>query len=147
MKKKLTRKGYTHVTKVGRYRVTDATAMMRHDAQGNAILSHDELVGYERRAARVVLQDVKSVDGVILKFARKALELRQVDLAVLLGYRPEQICRYETNAEPIPRAVQLAVAELLCIVEMHGHEILAYLQDADRDEPSQLEVQPLRKAL
>ena len=147
MNKRLTRKGYAHVTQVGGHRVVDGSAMVRQDAAGNVILSHEELAGYERRAARVALQELKSVDGKVLKFARKALELRQVDLAELLDYRAEQISRWENSIEGIPRAVQLAVAELLCIVEVQGIEVLRELQDTEREDPTDLEVQPLRKAL
>ena len=146
-KRALVRKGYTHVTWVGSHKVEDSTRMVLQDSDGNAELTYDELIGYERRAARLVLQDVKAVDGAVLKFARKALDLRQEDLAQVLDYNPSEISRFETDNRPIPRTVQFAVADLLCRVEMEGEVVLEALLDSERKDPLELEVRRLRKAV
>jgi DNA-binding transcriptional regulator YiaG len=141
------REVYKHVTHVGRYVVEDATGMVWQDKDGNVELTYAGLVGYEQRAARVVLQDAKSVDGAVLRFARKALGLRQKDLATLLGYTDTHLSRIESGEDPVPRAIQLAVAELLCRVEVEGEEVLAHLLDMEREDPAELEVRDLRKAI
>jgi len=146
-KRKLERRGHKHVTRVGRHVVEDATAMVLHDENGEVELEYDEAVGYERRAARVVLQERKVIEGDVLRFARGALDLRQEDLAAIVGYTPTEISRFETGARPIPRAVQLAVAELLCRVEVEGDQVLTTLLDEGRSEPSTLTVREQRRAV
>lgn len=109
----LTRQGYEHVTRVGGYTVSDATGMIQAcPACGEVSLSSDELSGYERRAARLIMAESKRVGGAVLKFARKALGLRQRDLALILRRNEQQISRDE-NSEDLPMDLRLAVAELL----------------------------------
>ena len=86
-----------------------------------------ELAGYERRAAKTVLLDVPEVEGEVLKFARKALGLKQAELAAILDVSAETISRWETSADPFKRQVQLAYAQLLDIAEHHGPEAIRHL--------------------
>jgi DNA-binding transcriptional regulator YiaG len=66
----------------------------------------------ERRAATVFLKELDSVSGAELKFARKAIGLRQIDLARALSVEPETVCHWEAS-ERISRTTQLAVAQLV----------------------------------
>lgn len=110
---RMARRSYEHVTRLGGYTVTDSTGTVETCPKcGEVSLSSDELAGYERRAARQILTVPKRVDGVVLKYARKALGLRQRDLAQILRRNEQQISRDE-NAEDLPMALRLAVAELL----------------------------------
>jgi putative zinc finger/helix-turn-helix YgiT family protein len=110
----LSRKTVTHVATVGGVKVTDATASaLVCSACGKYDLWADELAGYERRAAIAVLRDGRAVDGDVVRFARKALGLRQIDLAEILQKSPENISRWETGDIAIPRAEQLALVALL----------------------------------
>ena len=79
---------------------------------GDVSLSGDELAGYERRAARLILTESERVGGNVLRYARAALGLRQRDLARILRRNEQQISRDE-HAEDLPMDLRLAVAELL----------------------------------
>ncbi|HOU91961.1 MAG TPA: helix-turn-helix domain-containing protein [Polyangiaceae bacterium] len=112
---------YVHETEVGRYRVTDGGCRgVRRLKDGTPALSAEELARLELRAAITVLHDVDHVGGAELRFARKAMGLRQVDLAEHLGVTGETVSRWENDAESFTRAAQLAVLALLCEVEKHG---------------------------
>jgi DNA-binding transcriptional regulator YiaG len=105
---------YTHVTKIGRWTVKDGgAAAPRTMNDGTPILSAEELGAFEIRAAITVLAEVKLVSGAELKYARKAMGLKQVDLAEHLGVNAETVSRWETDAESFKRPVQLAVLRLL----------------------------------
>ena len=134
--------GYTHEEKVGRYTVRDASGFAtRCDACCEAELSADELAGYERRAARTVLTSGQPVAGDVLKYARKALGLRQADLAELFEVTPETVSRWESQPEgQIDRGRQLAMAELLSLVEQHGEGILEAIRMPQNPPPSVLQV-------
>jgi len=105
---------YTHTTKVGRWTVQDGgTVPARTMTDGTPLLSSEQLGKLEVRAAITVLADVTLVSGAELKFARKAMGLRQADLAEHLGVNAETISRWETGSEAFKRPVQLAVLRLL----------------------------------
>lgn len=106
-------KAYTHETQVGRRVVTDGTAMAHQCEQcGTVDLDWNALAGYERRAARTVLLEAKEVGGPELRFARKALGMRQADLAAALGCNAQQMSRYE-NDDQIEMWLRLAVVALI----------------------------------
>lgn len=114
---RMARRGYEHVTKVGGYTVTDGTGMVETcPACGEVSLSTEELAGYERRAARLILTQGARVGGAVLRYARAALGLRQRDLAAILRRNEQQISRDE-HANDLPMDLRLAVAELLIILE------------------------------
>ncbi|MBK7582522.1 MAG: helix-turn-helix domain-containing protein [Myxococcales bacterium] len=104
------------ITKVGRYRVEDAS---RPYTPGDE-LSLRQLAGYQRRAVRTVLRDVRNVEPEILRFGRKAIGLTQPQLAELFGVAPETVSRWETGAEPFKPYVQLALATLIDVAETAG---------------------------
>lgn len=110
---RMARRGYKHVTKIGGYTVTDASGMVETClACGEVSLSSEELAGYERRAARLMLTELASANGAVLRYARAALGLRQRDLAKILRRNDQQISRDE-HADDLQMDLRLAVAELL----------------------------------
>jgi DNA-binding transcriptional regulator YiaG len=105
---------YTHITKVGRWTVKDGgTVVARTMKDGTPLLSAEQLEQLELRAAITVLASVELVSGAELKFARKAMGLKQIDLAEHLGVTGETVSRWENDAETFKRPVQLAVLRLL----------------------------------
>jgi DNA-binding transcriptional regulator YiaG len=124
----LRRKMYKHETKVGRYTVVDSGGFMPVcESCGAPDLTLEVLAKIERRAAKVALLDLPAIEGEVLRFARKALGLRQQDLAAILDRTPETISRWESGAEPISKTIQLAVAQVIDVVEQNGPDYLAVL--------------------
>ena len=117
-------RGYTHITKVGRFTVTDGSTIVLPNEDGEIELTLDQLAGFERRAAKTVLLDAGQVNGAELKFARKAMGLRQQDLAQLLDCSVGTVSRWENDQEPIGKPIQLAVAQLVELVLRHGDNAL-----------------------
>ena len=85
---------------------------------GETFVSLAEKHRFELRAAQVVLHDVAKVPGEVIRGVRKALGLKQGELAGLLDVRVETLSRYETDDAEVPRAVQLAVADLCARAEL-----------------------------
>jgi DNA-binding transcriptional regulator YiaG len=134
--------GYIHVEDVGGVLVKDGTSLAWQCKSCDLTdLSLEDLAGYERRAAALVLRDGTRVDGNVVRDARKALDLRQVDLASLLGCEPETLSRWESGARPMPRAEQLALVALLDEVESFGVDIREILDRKKSNRPIELEVQ------
>lgn len=137
-----------HVTQVGTCRVTDGSARARVcKACGEYDLSAQALMGYELRAVALVLREVQKPSGEALRFARRALGLRQADLATLLGVKSETVSRWE-GQKPISRATRLA---LVALVEgaLAGRTVDAELVAAhapDAPPPATFEVAPRRVA-
>jgi DNA-binding transcriptional regulator YiaG len=103
-----------HTTKVGRWTVKDEKIVpVRVSKSGEPVLSAEQLGQIEVRAAITVFASIELVGGAELKFARKALGLKQTDLAEHLGVTSETVSRWETEAEPFKRPIQLAVLSLL----------------------------------
>ena len=114
---RMVRRGYEHITKVGGFTVTDGTGVVETCAAcGEVSLSTEELAGYERRAARLILTEGARVGGAVLRYARAALGLRQRELAAILRRNEQQISRDE-HADELPMDLRLAVAELLNLAE------------------------------
>ena len=144
-------KKYRHVESVGGIKVSDETAPAPHCGEcGNVDLTSAELAGYERRAAAVVLREVLHAKGPMVRYARKALRLKQDDLAKLLFTTPETISRWENDRVAIQRAEQLAIVALIDLVECRGidpRELLRLLDERDETEvPEELEVPTDEKA-
>ncbi len=109
-------------TKVGRYVVVDNGVLStEHMADGTPTLSAELVSMLERRATITVLRDVELVSGEELRFARKVLGLRQVELAEQLGVAVETVSRWETGADAFKRPIQLAVCDLVATVQETGH--------------------------
>ena len=113
---------YVHTTKVGRFTVKDGgtTTRYKRSSDGSRILSPEQISSLERRAAIAVLREMELVSGTELKFARKALGLRQPELAEQLGVTEETVTRWENDSETFKRPVQLALLALLEHVEQGG---------------------------
>lgn len=117
-------RGYRHVERVGGVNVTDGTGMVPQCREcSEPSLTLADLAGYERRAAAVVLRDGKHVSGTVIRYARKALGLRQTELATLLQCTPESLSRWETGALPMKRAEQLALVAIIEGVERDGNNL------------------------
>jgi DNA-binding transcriptional regulator YiaG len=118
---KMALRGYEHVTKVGGFSVTDGTGqVLTCPACGTVTLSSKQLGGYERRAAVEILRGAqKPVSGEVLKFARKALGLRQKDLAARLECNEQQLSRWE-QSEAIEMWLRLAMVALLELEQNAG---------------------------
>jgi putative zinc finger/helix-turn-helix YgiT family protein len=142
----LAMRNYKHTEKVGKVKVTDATGQVPTCTKcGEAELSLTALAGYQRRAAAIALRDARSVDGPMVRYARKALGLRQTDLAELIGCASETLSRWETDALEMPRNMQLALVAVLDGVEHHGGDVDDYLaHDRERHSVRSLEV-PARR--
>jgi DNA-binding transcriptional regulator YiaG len=85
------------------------------DAEDNGLrrISARQLSQLERKETLATLQGEGLVSEKQLKFARKVLGLRQMDLAERLGVTTETVSRWETGVEPFKRHVQLAISKLL----------------------------------
>ena len=138
-------KKYRHVESVGGIKVSDETALMPQCVEcGNVDLTLEQLAGYERRAAALVLQNVLHARGSTVRYARKALGLTQSELAKLLDCRSEEVSRWETEKVPIQRSEQLAIVALLDLVECTGIDTRTLLEQMDEMKkgalPDELEV-------
>ena len=100
------------ITKVGRYKVRDGSAPV--SADGDTIeMTIAEALAYDRAAAHIVFSDAEEVGSAELKFARKALGLRQTELAEKLGFSEAHLSKLETGHHPIQKQTRLAVLALL----------------------------------
>ena len=52
------------------------------------------------------------MDGTELKRRRERLGMSQEELAKILDVAPQSVSRYERDAQPIPRVVELALKEI-----------------------------------
>jgi DNA-binding transcriptional regulator YiaG len=145
----LRRRTVDHVENVGKVKVRDTTAFaLVCDECGDYDLAANDLAAYQRRAAAIVLRDGRFVKGAVVRYARKALGLRQVDLAVLLHKSAENISRWETGDIEIPRAEQLAVMACLDAAErgIDVHEWVATERLPNRRRGrAELDVPPIRQ--
>ena len=77
------------------------------------VLSYEQVAEFERSAAITVLRDIKLVQGEELKFAHKALDMSQPELAEYLGVAESTVSKWENNREAFKRPAQLALLGLL----------------------------------
>ncbi len=103
----------THTLTVGRYEVTREYEAVPIDEDGSLGMPSQEWERLELEAAIKVLSQAELINGDELRFARKAMELLQPNLAELLDVSVGTVSRWETGAEPIQRQTQLAVLLLL----------------------------------
>lgn len=99
----------THILTVGRFEVRGEYDAVRIEHDGSWGMRSEDLGRLELEAAIAVLTQAGSINGDELKFARKAMDLRQPDLAALLDVTTETVSRWETGNENIRRQTQLAV--------------------------------------
>jgi DNA-binding transcriptional regulator YiaG len=99
----------THTLTVGRFEVAGQYEAVPIDDAGTLGMPSQEWERLELEAAIAVFQQAESINGDELRCARKAMGLRQPDLAALLDVATETVSRWETGADPIRRQTQLAV--------------------------------------
>jgi DNA-binding transcriptional regulator YiaG len=105
---------YEHVSDVAGVSVRDGSGLAPTCAECGAVeLSLDRVQRYEQRAAATVLRHVQPATGPMVRYARRALGMTQVELGAALGCAAETVSRWETDAMPIPRVNQLALVALL----------------------------------
>lgn len=142
-------RGYTNVERVGKVTVTDGSIVRPTCPNGHVPgFTLHEAVTFERRAVLTVLYDGRHVDGAVMKYARKALGVKQADLAAYLDIAPETVSRWENDREPTQRATQLAVAALIDHALQQGLIALPPPSEQSRESPDgmHLEVQaPFRR--
>jgi DNA-binding transcriptional regulator YiaG len=109
-----------HTLTVGRYNVTGEYDAVPIDDEGGLGMPGHELERLELQAAIAVLSHAGSINGDELRFARKAMGLRQPDLAALLDVATETVSRWETGADPIRRQTQLAMLLFVEHTARHG---------------------------
>lgn len=148
---KLELRPHVHEEDVGGVVVRDGGTMLPTCTQcGEVFIPGRDLAMYELRAAALVLREGRRVNGDVLRYARKALGLRQTDLARLLGLGPEWISRWETGATAATRTNQLAVVALLDDAWMHlyrGQELPVPEVSSADDQPLEVPRLPeLRRA-
>lgn len=81
-------------------------------SNGHQVMEGRTLSVGERLVAQHLL-DTGLETGALFRFTRKAVGLPQKRLAAFLGYTPETISRWETDAQPIPRLAFVALRSLL----------------------------------
>jgi putative zinc finger/helix-turn-helix YgiT family protein len=137
---------HEHVERVGQHIVTNAWGEASVcNKCGEVELYLNELAWYQRRAAAIVLRESTSIDGAVVKYARRSLGLKQTELAELLGVRHETLSRWETDSEEMPRTAQLGLVAILDGVEQMDGDVQAFVRRARAKtrRPSRRHVVPL----
>jgi DNA-binding transcriptional regulator YiaG len=124
---------YVHLSKIGRFVVRDSSELSDANDEGEVLVGYDQLGRYEQRAVIAITRKALSIDGAVLKFARKSMGLRQPVMAELLGYSEFQLSRMENDHERVPRAVQYAVAGIVSRVYEEGEGVLKELLGRRRE--------------
>lgn len=102
------------VTKIGKHKVTDESVRRPVcDQCGEYTIPAKTLEKVELRAATVALSDAEQVTGAMIRFARKALGMTQVEFANALDTSGESVSRWEREERPMEKWVPLAVKGLL----------------------------------
>lgn len=113
----------THTLTVGRFEVTGEYEAVPIDEEGGLGMPSQEWERLELEAAIAVFQHTESINGEELRCARKAMGLRQPDLAALLDVATETVSRWETDKDPIRRQTQLAVLLYLEHTRRNGQPV------------------------
>lgn len=101
-------------TQVGEHTVVDNTVTRPVCTNcGEYTIDSKTLEKIELRAALVAFSDAPTVSGPMLKFARKALGLKQTELGERIGATAESISRWEREERQMEPWVGLTMAGLL----------------------------------
>jgi DNA-binding transcriptional regulator YiaG len=111
-----------HTVTVGRFRVVGEYEAVQLD-DGTFAMSSADFGRLGLQAAVAVFQQAEGINGDELRFARKAMGLRQPELAALLDVATETVSRWETGGDPIRRQTQLAVLLYLEHTLRHGEPV------------------------
>lgn len=104
---------YEHVTRVGRYTTVDTGNATETLHDGSRGITLEELRRLERRAAIAVLTKIDTLEGAELRFARKALDLSQAELAETLGVLIGDVQRWEAGVDVIGEGTRAGVVRIL----------------------------------
>ncbi|MEC7521653.1 MAG: type II TA system antitoxin MqsA family protein [Myxococcota bacterium] len=125
-----------HRITIGGVDVKDRTATaLVCDACGEALITAAQRTRYELRAVALILRDGRKVSPSVLRAARRALGLKQSELAQLLETTDSTISRWENGKEPARRPVQMALAHLASDVERGVLDLEAALELARTSQP------------
>jgi hypothetical protein len=107
---------YEHKTIIGPFTVIDSSDQGPFgEFENDIVFTGKQLMGFEIRAIRIILLAAKEkVDGSILKYARRSLGLKRIQLAELLDLTEQDIESLETK-EKISMVLRLAMVALLNI--------------------------------
>jgi DNA-binding transcriptional regulator YiaG len=102
------------ITQVGPHRVVDHSVRRPVCVKcGEFTVPAETLTTVELRAAIVALHEAPAMTGSMLRFARKALDLTQAQLAGAIGTTAESVSRWEREERPMEQWVRLAVLGLV----------------------------------
>jgi DNA-binding transcriptional regulator YiaG len=106
---------YVHEVTVGGHKVSNGGQMAPKCVScGEQYISAKALGRLELVAAQLVLFERRDrVNGAVVRYARKAMGLRQTDLARMLGVRAETISEWETKTDSVSVATALALHDLV----------------------------------
>ncbi len=101
-------------TRIGSHKVIDGSVRRPVcDNCGEYTLPSTTLEKIELRAAIVALSDAEQATGAMIRFARKALGMTQVEFAGALDATGESVSRWEREERPMEKWVPIAVKGLL----------------------------------
>ena len=127
---------FIHHETVGRYRVTDrSVSLAQCTACDERLLTSEQWSRYELRAALTIFVHASVVGGAELKYARKALGLRQSDFAAIIGFAEESNSRWDHEQRPLPQVVKVALQGLVAVRLMGEFEGVKF---ACRPQPKPL---------
>lgn len=135
---------YAHEANVGGHKVVNRGQMAPKCAKcGEQYISAKTLARLELRAVRLVLSERRDkVNGAVVRYARKAMGLRQTDLARMLDVRSETISEWESKTDPVSVATALALHDLV------SRSLLGEpLEPKDSAADDVLQVEPMKKAV
>lgn len=105
---------HRHVERVGPYKVNDATGMaLGCDFCGEFIISDEQVECYELRAAAIVLREKTNPEGAVIRYARKALGLKQTEFGALLNVASETVSRWENGHDEVSITHRMAMVGYL----------------------------------
>lgn len=101
-------------SRVGKHKVVDSSVRRPVCTNcGTYTVPADALEAVELRAAVVAFTEAPRVTGEMLRFARKALDMTQGELAARIGTTVESVSRWEREERPMEPWVPLTVLALL----------------------------------
>lgn len=134
---------HRHVTNIGGMKVWDEMTRKSTCTEcGEVDITLEDLVGYERRAAALVLRSVAKATGPMVLAARKALGLNQEELGKLFECAPETISRWENGHLAVQRGEQLALVAVLDLAEDKHIDPRDLTETLGQPSPTSLVVPP-----
>lgn len=107
----MTMQPYSNVTQIGPYSITDDTECVLTCPCGEQLFHCRQIQRYELRAAARVMREHPDAPGSVVRYARKAIGMRHVDFAAMLGVAADEVVVWEisnTGLHPEYRAAILS---------------------------------------